>query len=115
MESIIWRQTLGDLLRRTAARVPQKTAIVCGERSWTYSEFDQLCDRFATGLHALGVQAGDRVAILARNSDAFAVVRFAVARLGAILVPINFMLNAQEVAYVLRHSGAKMQIGRAHV
>ena len=108
MEPIIWRQTLGDLLRRTAARVPQKTAIVCGERSWTYSEFDQLCDRFAAGLHALGVRAGDRVAILARNSDAFAVVRFAVARLGAILVPINFMLNAQEVAYVLRHSGAKM-------
>ena len=51
---------------------------------------------------------GDRVAILARNSHAFAAVRFAVARLGAVLVPINFMLNAEEARFILEHSGAQL-------
>jgi hypothetical protein len=41
----IWRHTLGDLLRRTAARFPAKVAIVCGEVWWTYAEFDEVCNR----------------------------------------------------------------------
>ena len=49
-----------------------------------------------------------RVAVLSRNSHAFAALRFALARLGAVLVPINFMLKADEVAYILRHAGATM-------
>jgi fatty-acyl-CoA synthase len=102
------RQTLGDLLRRTAARVPKKIAIRCGHVEWTYAQFDRLCDEFAAGLASLGVAAGDRVAVLARNSHAWAVVRFALARLGAVLVPVNFMLNAAEVAYILRHSEARL-------
>lgn len=100
------RHTLGDLLRRSAGRVPDKVAIVCGDTEWTYAEFDTVCNRLANGLAARGVTKGDRVAILARNSHAFAAMRFALARLGAVLVPINFMLNANEVAYILRHSGA---------
>jgi fatty-acyl-CoA synthase len=54
------------------------------------------------------VQAGDRVAVLARNSHGFAALRFALARLGAVLVPVNFMLNADEAAYILRHAGVKL-------
>jgi fatty-acyl-CoA synthase len=102
------RQTLGDLLRRSAARVPDKTAIVCGEVRWTYAELDRTCNRLAAGLRELGVGAGDNVAILSRNSHAFAAFRFALARLGAVLVPINFMLNANEVAFILRHAGARL-------
>jgi len=102
------RQTIGDLLRRSAARTPNKTAIVCGEVSWTYAELDAICNRFANGLRASGIQARDRVAILSRNSHAFAAVRFALAKIGAVLVPINFMLKDEEVAYVLRHSGARL-------
>ena len=104
----IWRQTLGDLPRRTAARRPGKTAIVCGDVHWTYAEFDRICNRLAAGLRGVGVTAGERVAILSRNSHAFAALRFALARLGAVLVPINFMLNADEVAYILRHAGARL-------
>jgi fatty-acyl-CoA synthase len=48
-----------------------------------------------------------RVAVLARNSHGFAALRFALARLGAVLVPINFMLKAEEVAFILRHAGAQ--------
>jgi len=108
MLSNIRRQTLADLLRRSAARSPDKTAIVCGDVEWSFAEFDAVCARLAAGLAAHGVAKGDRVAVLARNSHAFAALRFALARLGAVLVPINFMLKAEEAAYILRHSGARL-------
>jgi fatty-acyl-CoA synthase len=104
----IWRHTLGDVLRRTARRFPSKTAIVCGPVQWTYAQFDAVCNRLAHGLLGAGIGAGDRVAVLSRNSHAFAALRFALARIGAVLVPINFMLTADEVAYVLRHAGARL-------
>ena len=102
------RQTLGDVLRRTRQRHPTKLAIRCGETDWTYAQFDDICNRFAGGLAWLQVAPGDRVAVLARNSHAFAALRFAVARLGAVLVPINFMLNHEEVHFILDHAGASV-------
>jgi len=98
---------VGDILRRSAQRTPDKTAIVCGDVQWSYRDFDQICDRLVAALSQQGIAAGDRVAILSRNSHAFAAMRFALARMGAVLVPINFMLNAGEVAYILRSSGAR--------
>src|ERR1700722_7706934 len=108
MHSVTRRQTLADLLHRSAARTPDKTAVVCGEIKWTYAEFDRISARVAAGLTERGVAKGTRVAVLARNSHAFVAMRFALARLGAVLVPINFMLKAEEVAYILRHAGATM-------
>jgi fatty-acyl-CoA synthase len=112
MNPAVRSHTLGDLLRRTAARLPDKPAIRCGETAWTYREFDAVVNRLANGLAAgragAPVQAGDRVAVLSRNSHAFAALRFALARLGAVLVPINFMLNADEVAYILKHADARL-------
>ena len=107
MHPITRRQTLGDLLRRTAIRLPNKLAIHCGDTRWTYAEFDALVTRLAAGLAQRGIAHGDKVAVLARNSHGFAAMRFALARLGAVLVPINFMLKADEVAYILRHAGAR--------
>jgi fatty-acyl-CoA synthase len=106
MNPVIRRQTLSDVLRRTAVRLPNKVAIDCGEISWTYAEFDAVVTRVAAGFAAHGVGTGTRIAIMSRNSHAFAAVRFAVARLGAVLVPINFMLKCAEIAFILRHSGA---------
>ncbi|MES2256997.1 MAG: fatty acyl-CoA synthetase [Pseudomonadota bacterium] len=100
--------TLGDILRRTGKRFPDKLAIQCGATEWTYAEFDDICNRLAAGFGANGVGAGDRVAILARNSHAFAAVRFALARIGAVLVPVNFMLHAEDIRYILHHSGATL-------
>ena len=108
MTRAVRRQTLADLLRRTAARLPAKPAIRCGDTAWNWREFDAVVSRLAAGLHAEGVAQGDRVAVLARNSHGFAALRFALARLGAVLVPVNFMLNADEVAYILRHAGARL-------
>ena len=103
------RQTLADLLHRTAARLPHKPAIVCGDTTWTWAQFDALVSRLAAGLHTqAGVNSGDKVAVLARNSHGFAALRFALARLGAVMVPVNFMLNADEAAYILRHAGARL-------
>jgi fatty-acyl-CoA synthase len=106
--SLARRQTLGDLLRRTARREPQRIALVCGAHTWSYAELDVVVDRLCAALPELGVGLGDKVAILSRNSHAFIAMRFALARAGAVLVPINFMLNADEVAYILRHSGARV-------
>ena len=100
------QHTIGDLPRRTAGRYPDKLAVCFGETRWTYRELDGICNRLANGLSERGLVAGDRVAILSRNSHAFAALRFALARIGGVLVPINFMLNAQEIAYILRSSGA---------
>ena len=103
----IRRQTIADALHRTARRLPAKTAITCGATTWTYAEFDALVSRLAAGLNRIGVGEGDKVAVLARNSHGFAALRFALARRGAVLVPINFMLKAEEVAFILRHAGAR--------
>ena len=108
MNPIAHRQTLADLLRRSAKRAPSKLAIVCGDTRWSYREFDAVCERVAAALAERGIAKGSRVAVLARNSHAFAALRFALARLGAVLVPINFMLKPEEAAYILRHAGATM-------
>ncbi|MDO8904492.1 acyl-CoA synthetase [Hydrogenophaga sp.] len=102
------RQTIADALHRTARRLPAKLAIACGAVRWTYAEFDALVDRLAAGVASMDVSQGDKVAVLSRNSHGFAALRFALARRGAVLVPINFMLKADEVAYILRHAGAKV-------
>jgi fatty-acyl-CoA synthase len=107
MHPITRRQTIADALRRSALRQPAKTAIVCGNTAWTYAQFDAVVTRIACALAGRGVRVGDRVAVLARNSHGFAALRFALARIGAVLVPINFMLKADEVAYILRHAGAQ--------
>jgi fatty-acyl-CoA synthase len=108
MHAALRRQTLADLLHRSAKRAPDKTAIICGNTRWSYADFDAVCDRLAAGLAARGVGKGDRVAILSRNSHAFAALRFALARLGAVLVPINFMLKPEEAAFILEHAGAEV-------
>ena len=108
MSDPLRRHTLGDILRRTAARLPGKTAIRCGAACWSYAELEAVCNRLARALSRHGIAPGDRVAILARNSHAYVAVRFAVARLGAVLVPVNFMLQDHEAAYILRHAGAKL-------
>ena len=100
-------QQLGDLLRRSAARSPDSIALVFRDRRDTFRELNEVVNRTANGLADLGIARGERVAILARNSRAFVILRFALARIGAVATPVNFMLNAGDVAYILDHSGAR--------
>lgn len=101
------RHSIGDLLRRSARRAPEKTAIRCGAVAWSYAEFDARANRLARGLLARGLAKGDRLAVVARNSHEFALLRYGAARAGLALVPVNFMLNAAEIAFILRSSGAR--------
>jgi fatty-acyl-CoA synthase len=100
------RHALGDLPRRTAQRVPGKTAVVDGDTRLTHAEFDEAVDRFAGVLAVRGIAKGDRVALLSHNCWQYGALSFALARLGAVLVPVNFMLGPDEIAYILTHSGA---------
>jgi fatty-acyl-CoA synthase len=100
--------SIGDLLRRSARREPDKLAVTCGSVSWTFAEMDVICNRLGRGLLGLGLNKGDRLAVLSRNSHAFAALRFALARIGAVMVPINFMLNSDEINFILKNSGAKL-------
>ncbi|MGG7566835.1 acyl-CoA synthetase [Rhodovulum sp. DZ06] len=99
-------QQIGDLLRRSAARTPDRVALAFRDRRDTYAELDEAVNRAANGFRAAGIGRGDRVALLSRNSRTFVVLRFALARIGAVMVPVNFMLNAADLAYIFGHSGA---------
>jgi fatty-acyl-CoA synthase len=101
------RQSIGELVARSATRCPHKTALVFGSQRYSYRELDALVDHAADALAAHGVVRGERVALLSHNNDAWVVLFFALARLGAISVPINFMLNGAEVAYILEHCSAR--------
>jgi fatty-acyl-CoA synthase len=106
-EALITRarsHTLGDIPRRSARRQPDKIAVVDGDVVLTFAEFDHLVDRAAAALHDNGFRPADRVALLSHNCWQYAVLAFATARAGVVLVPINFMLTAEEIAYILSHS-----------
>jgi len=100
------QHALGDLPRRSARRVPGRTALVDGDVRLSYADLDAVVDRAAAGLAARGLAKGDRLALLSHNCWQFVVLSFATARLGVVLVPVNFMLGAGEVGYILQHSGA---------
>ena len=76
--------------------------MVAGELRATYAEFDAAVNRCAHALADRGLAKGDRLALLSHNCWQFAVLAFATARLGVVLVPVNFMLGAEEIAFILR-------------
>jgi len=99
--------TLNSLLDRAAQEGGEKTSLVQGERALTFAEVRAEALSVAEGLRRSGVAKGDRVAIVHRNAPEFVVAYFALSRLGAIAVPINFMVQkADELAYMLKDCGA---------
>ncbi|MBC2641321.1 MULTISPECIES: acyl-CoA synthetase [unclassified Rhodococcus (in: high G+C Gram-positive bacteria)] len=95
------QQCIGDIPRRSAARFPGKLAVVHRDVRLTFAELDAVIDRVAAALHAEGLRAGDRLALLSHNCWQYPVLNFATARLGVVLVPINFMLTGGEITYIL--------------
>ena len=93
---------------RSARRAPGAVAIRFADRRWTYADLVAAAVAFADEMTRKGVHPGDRVAFLGRNSDAYAIGYLAVQYLGAIHVPINFMLREHEVAYILNHSAPRL-------
>lgn len=100
---------LSDLIDRNAAFTPGKTAVVFAGRSLTYAGLATRIERAASALkNDLGVGRGDRVAILATNHPDYLVALYACARLGAMLVTLNWRLAPAELVFILRDSGAKV-------
>ncbi|MCO1656412.1 class I adenylate-forming enzyme family protein [Pseudonocardia humida] len=98
--------TIPDTLRTTAARCPQREALVFGERRRSYRELHEEVERSAAALAAGGVRPGDRVLLMSTNSDAFVIAAYAVLRTGAILVPANPNNAPPELAHLITDSGA---------
>lgn len=98
------------MLRRTAARVPDKAALhVAGEpsQSVTFRRLDEEAGKVAAGLAAAGISKGDRVALMMPNTPYFVFSYFGILRAGGVVVPLNTMLTEVEVSRILDDSGAK--------
>ena len=105
----VWNTPLTPLtfLGRSAEVFPDKTAIVYGDRRYTYREFAAEATRVAHALRGSGVEPGDRVAYLLPNIPEMLVAHFAVPLAGAVLVAINTRLSTEEIRYILDHSGCR--------
>jgi len=101
---------LSQILTQTEKMSPHKEAIICGDKRFDYSQFLTRTMRFANALKGMGVDEGDRVAIIHKNCHTFLESYFAAAYLGAVLVPINFRLSPTEFEYILKDSDAKVVI-----
>jgi len=99
-----------DFLARSAFVYRDKIAVVDSERSFTYAEFNQRVHRLASALSRVGIELGDRVAVLAPNTLTALEPHFAVPLAGAVLVMLNTRLQAAELAWILNHCGAKALI-----
>ena len=99
---------LPEWLHRRAELSPERLALVSGEIHWNFAELDRRADIVARWLADAGVQPGDRVATLLRNGPAPALVLHALARLGAVLAPLNVRLAAAELAWQLADGDARL-------
>jgi fatty-acyl-CoA synthase len=109
MDSISFEPlTPTSFLGRSAIVYAQRTAVVDGERRWTYAALGERARRQAGMLRALGVGPGDRVAVLAPNSALLLESHFGVPYAAAALVALNVRLTAGELGYILAHSSAKL-------
>jgi fatty-acyl-CoA synthase len=97
-----------EFARRARRLYGDREAVVDGDRRWSYARFFERCDRWSAALQRMGVQPGDRVAYIAPNTHAQLESFYAVPQIGAVLVPVNYRLIADDFAYLLNHSGARV-------
>ncbi|MDX6381283.1 MAG: long-chain acyl-CoA synthetase [Rubrobacteraceae bacterium] len=101
-------ENLGQVLPAAAERYGTKTALVSGGREFSFEELNDLSGRLANGLRSLGVEPGDRASLYSQNCWEWIVGYYAIARLGAVINPINVMLTPKEVLFVVNDCGAKV-------
>jgi len=97
-----------SFLRRSAYMFPDKTAVIYGDRHYTYQEFEERVNRLASRLRAAGFDKGDRIAFLCPNTPPMLEGTFAIPAAGLVMVAINTRLSADEVEYIVGHSKSKM-------
>ena len=94
--------------RRAHRLYRDREAVVDGALRLTYRQFFERCKRASSALQRIGVQPGDRVAAIAPNTHAHLELYYAVPQIGAVIVPINYRLTADDFAYIINHSGARV-------
>jgi fatty-acyl-CoA synthase len=104
----IRRNTVGDALRRTARLFRTRSALVFGDRDWSFADLDRAANRVAGHFAGLGLNPGDRIAAYGRNSDAYFIAWLACVRGGFVHVPVNYALTGDELAYIVRQSGSRL-------
>src|SRR6478672_11403744 len=97
-----------EFARRARKLYGGREAVVDGDLRLTYEKFFERCDRWSAALQGLGVKKGDRVAYIAPNTHEQLESFYAVPQIGAVLVPINYRLTAEDFVYITGHSGAKV-------
>ena len=109
-ESMPAVMSLPELFCRNLAPFAEKTAVHEAGHSLSFAEFDRRSDAAAAALMAHGVVQGDRIGLYCINSAAFAIAYFGIVKAGAVVVPLNLLLNPKEVAFILNDAGAKALI-----
>ncbi len=99
--------SIGEILPAAAAAYGEKTALVVEDKTFSFNELEALSNQFANGLTSIGVAAGDRVTLYGPNSWEWLVAYFGIAKTGAVVNPINVMLTAEEVRFIVEDSGAR--------
>jgi len=102
---------IAKLLKDTAARVPERTAIILQDHSVTYEELDQKSDALAWGLQEQGLKPGQVCVLMLPNSLEWVMAYYALAKLGAVVLPVNFLFRADELKHIFSDSGARAFIG----
>src|SRR6266545_29783 len=97
-----------EFARRARKLYPERVAVVDGDSRWTYAQFLDRCDRWSAVLQKLGINPGDRIAYLSPNTHAQLESFYAVPQIGAVLVPLNYRLTADDFVYLINHSGSRM-------
>jgi fatty-acyl-CoA synthase len=97
-----------DFARRTRRLHGARVGVADGDLRLTYEQFFDRCDRWSSALQGLGVRQGDRVATIAPNTHAQLEAFYAVPQIGAVLVPVNYRLTADDFVYIVNHSGASV-------
>ena len=105
--------TLSDIIERNARLHPGRLAFALGDERITHAAYRVRAGRLAAALADAGIRPGDRLGVVSQNNLEFVDLYGAAARLGAILVPINWRLSADEVAYVLADAALKIVIADA--
>ena len=102
-----------EFARRARRLYADREAVVDEDLRLTYAQFFDRCDRWSSALQLLGVKPGDRVAYIAPNTHAHLEAYYAVPQIGAVLVPINYRLLADDFDYIINHCGAKVVCAHA--
>src|SRR5260221_5813423 len=106
----IGRVAIGDLLKRAAARFPDRVALTDGTRRVTFTEIERDANRFATYLVQRWLKPGDKISTICNNSVEFVKALFGIHRAGLVWVPVNTMLGPVDMDYILHHAEVRFAV-----